>query len=214
MTVYICGDSTAASYPAEDAPRMGWGQCLSEYIEGCEVVNCAAGGRSTKSFISEGRLVQIEEKLSAGDVMLIQFTHNDESPLVWRHTDEWTSFTHNLELFVDTARLYCATPVLMTGICLRSWKDGQLAESHGEYTDAVRALARRMNVPLIDMYALSRKLVEALGEEGSKKLFMHLEKGACPRYPEGMADDAHSSEEGARAFAQAIACEMKRLHLV
>ena len=151
MTIYICGDSTAASYTPEQAPITGWGQVLSEFLPGVRVENRAMGGRSTKSFLSEGRLQRIETEIQPGDLLLIQFTHNDTSDLVWRHTDPWTSFYHNLEIYVDTAMLHRARPVLMTPICRRYWRDGQLLETHGDYPNVIRALAAQRNVPLIDI---------------------------------------------------------------
>ncbi len=96
MTIFICGDSTAASYKPEQAPQTGWGQALPEILPGVRVENRAAAGRSSKSFLAEGRLQKIETELRPGDLLLIQFTHNDCSDLVWRHTDPWTSFYHTL----------------------------------------------------------------------------------------------------------------------
>ncbi len=116
MTIYICGDSTAATYPPENAPITGWGQLLGDYLPNVNVVNKAVGGRSTKSFLAEGRLTDIERTIQPGDLLLIQFTHNDTSDLVWRHTDPNTSFSANLEIYVDTARLHGAIPVLVTPI--------------------------------------------------------------------------------------------------
>ena len=214
MTIYVCGDSTAASYQPEEAPITGWGQCLEGFVGNNRVINCAAGGRSTKSFLAEGRLVRIEEQIEAGDILLIQFTHNDTSDLVWRHTDEWTSFINNLNIFVDTAYLHKATPVLMTAICRRYWRDGVLLESHGEYTDAIRTLAGMRNVPLIDLYRKSRELVLSLGEEESKKLYLYAEPGRYPHYPEGSRDDTHTQKAGAMAYAQITAAELKRLGLL
>lgn len=214
MTIFVCGDSTASDYPAGQAPQAGWGQHLGGFTGDVAVVNAARGGRSTKSFLSEGRLTEIEQRLSDGDTLLIQFAHNDESDLVWRHTDPWTSYTNNLSIFVDTARLYSALPVLVTPICLRLWRDGQFAESHGDYLKAVHVLARQKNVPLIDMYACSRELVMRLGDEGSKKLYMHLEKGAYPAFPEGKADDTHTQRAGAEAFARFAAQELRRLGII
>ncbi len=98
MTIYICGDSTAATYPPENAPITGWGQLLGDYLPNVNVVNKAVGGRSTKSFLAEGRLTDIERTIQPGDLLLIQFTHNDTSDLVWRHTDPNTSFSANLEI--------------------------------------------------------------------------------------------------------------------
>ncbi len=214
MTIYVCGDSTAASYKPEEAPITGWGQLLHEFVPGVRVENRAMGGRSTKSFLSEGRLQKIETEIQPGDLLLIQFAHNDESDLVWRHTDPWTSFYHNLEIYVDTAILHGARPVLMTPICRRMWRDGKLLESHGDYLDAIRVLAAQRNVPLIDMYLKSLQYVRALGDEASKKLYLHLEKGAYPAWPNGNADDTHTRRAGAEAYARMTAEALKELGLV
>ena len=211
MTIYICGDSTAASYKPEQAPIMGWGQALGELLPGVRVENRAMAGRSTKSFLSEGRLQKIETEIQPGDLMLIQFTHNDVNELVWRHTDPWTSFYHNLEIFVDTAILHGARPVLLTPICLRSWRDGRLLESHGEYPDAIRVLAARRNVPLIDLYEKSNALVREMGDEESKKLYLHVEPGVYPAYPNGNMDDTHTKRAGAEAYAQVVAEALREL---
>ena len=205
MTIYVCGDSTAAGYKPEEAPITGWGQMLGECLPGVRVENRAMGGRSTKSFLSEGRLQKIETEIQPGDLLLIQFSHNDESDLVWRHTDPWTSFYHNLEIYVDTALLHQAQPVLMTPICRRCWQDGQLLESHGDYLNAIRVLAARRNVPLIDMYEKSAMLVRSLGDEESKKLYLHLAPGLYPAYPNGSCDDTHTQRAGAEAYAKMTA---------
>lgn len=214
MTIFVCGDSTAASYKPEEAPITGWGQVLGEFTPGIRVENRAMGGRSTKSFLSEGRLQKIETEIQPGDLLLIQFTHNDTSDLVWRHTDPWTSFYRNLEIYVDTAILRGARPVLMTPICRRYWRDGALLESHGEYPDAIRLLAFRRNVPLIDIYQESTRLVRELGDEESKKLYLYAEPGVYPAYPNGSADDTHTQRAGAEAYARMTAEALKKNGLI
>ncbi len=214
MTVYICGDSTAASYAPEDAPVTGWGQKLGQFLPGVRVENRAFAGRSSKSFIAEGRLQRIEKEIAPGDLLMIQFTHNDGSDLVWRHTDPWTSFLNNLSIFVDTALQNRAVPVLVTPICQRNWRNGILEESLGEYPAAVRTLAGTRNVPFIDLYRESRRIVTEAGEEDSKKLYMHVPAGIWPKYINGQTDDTHTRPEGAEAFARAAADEMKKLGLV
>ena len=209
MTIYLCGDSTAASYPPERAPMMGWGQALGELLPGIPVENRAMAGRSTKSFLSEGRLQRMEAEIAPGDWLLIQFTHNDSSDLVWRHTDPWISFRNNLELFIDTALRLNACPVLLTPICLRHWEAGKLLDSHGPYPEVIRFLAARHNLPLIDLYAESFRLVQEMGEEESRKLFMHVEPGVYPDYPEGKTDDAHTRRAGAEAFARIVAEKLR-----
>ncbi len=214
MTIFVCGDSTAASYQPEEAPITGWGQVLCEFIPGVRVENRAMGGRSTKSFLSEGRLQRIETEIQPGDILLIQFTHNDTSDLVWRHTDPWTSFYHNLEIYVDTAILHGAQPVLMTPICRRYWRDGKLLESHGEYPDAIRVLAAQRNVPLIDIYEKSTALVRELGDEESRKLYLYAEPGVYPAYPNGSADDTHTQRAGAETYARMTADALKNFGLM
>ena len=209
MTIYVCGDSTAASYKPEEAPITGWGQVLSEFVPGARVENRAMGGISSKSFLSEGRLQRIETEIQPGDLLLIQFTHNDTSDLVWRHTDPWTSFYHNLEIYVDTAMLSGARPVLLTPICRRYWRDGKLLESHGEYPDVIRVLAAQRNVPLIDIYEKSTALVRQLGDEESKKLYLYAAPGVYPAYPNGSADDTHTQRAGAEAYARMAAEGLK-----
>ena len=214
MTIYSCGDSTAATYKPSEAPITGWGQMLSGFVGDISVENRAMGGRSTKSFLSEGRLQKIETEIQPGDLLLIQFTHNDTSDLVWRHTDPWTSFYHNLELYVDTAILHQARPVLLTPICRRYWRDGVLLASHDDYPDVIRMLARQRNISLIDLYEKSVNLVRKLGDEESRKLYMHVEKGIYPAYPEGNTDDTHTQRAGAEAYASMVAEDLKRYGLI
>ena len=214
MTIYICGDSTAMSYTPEEAPITGWGQMLQPLVGEIRVENRAMGGRSTKSFIAEGRLQRIEKEIQPGDLLLIQFTHNDTSDLVWRHTDPWTSFYHNLEIYVDTAILHGARPVLLTPICRRYWRDGALLESHGEYPEAIRLLAKQRNVPLIEVYEKSTALVRSLGDEESRKLYLYVEKGLYPAYPEGSTDDTHTQRLGAETYARMVADDLKQLGLI
>lgn len=151
MTIYICGDSTAASYAPERAPITGWGQVLGEFLPGTEIINHAMAGRSSKSFLAEGRLIPVEMAIRLGDLLLIQFTHNDRNDLTWRHTDARGSFMNTLSIYVDTALIHGATPVLMTPIPLRQWENGELVDTHGAYPDAIRELARRRGIPLLEI---------------------------------------------------------------
>ncbi|MBR6028192.1 MAG: rhamnogalacturonan acetylesterase [Clostridia bacterium] len=214
MTIYICGDSTAASYTENETPFMGWGQALPALLPGVKVDNQARAGRSSKSFLAEGRLQAIEPLLQPGDLLLIQFAHNDESNLVWRRTEPRGSFLNCLSLYVDTARLWGAVPVLLTPICVRTWLNGKLQPSHGEYPEAVRTLARQRAVPLLDLYRESFRAVKALGEEGSRALYLHVAPGLYPACPEGCADDTHTGKAGAEAFAKMVAEGLQALHLI
>ena len=214
MKIIICGDSTAAAYNPEETLMTGWGQRLGAYIPDAEIRNHAMAGRSTRTFLSEGRLERAAAELDAGDLMLIQFGHNDENTeKPERYADPDKAYPENLGLFVRAAREKGAVPVLMTPICIRNWKDGRLESSHGVYPQAVRETAAKLGVPLVDLYKDSLRIVDAAGEENSRTLFMNLAPGEDPREPEGRTDNAHTRLAGADQFARAAALRLAELHL-
>lgn len=214
MTIFICGDSTAATYAPENAPITGWGQVLGEFIPGAEIVNKSMGGRSTKSFLADGRLVAIEQAIQPGDLLLIQFTHNDTSDLVWRHTDPYTSFAANLALYVDTARIHGATPVLMTPIPRRYWRNGELLDAHGDYPDAIRLVAMQKGVHLLEITQEAMKALRDMGEEATYPLYMNVEPGLYPAYPNGSKDDTHTQRAGAEFYARMTADMLRQQGLI
>lgn len=210
VTVFTIGDSTMADKDTLGSPERGWGMALPGFFDPARVAfeNHAVNGRSTKSFIDQGRWNAVVEKLEAGDWVFIQFGHNDakqEDPA--RYADPWGDYTDNLARFIREAEAKGAHPVLMTSIVRRHFApDGTLTDTHGDYPAAVRALAAKSGVPLIDMEAASRVLIGAMGEEASRSLFMVLEPGIWPKYPDGLTDNTHLVWEGARAIA-ALAVE-------
>lgn len=214
MTIYICGDSISASYGPDRAPMTGWGQLLSCYTGSVKVDNQAFPGRSARSFLNEGRLQKIEKELRPGDLMLIQFTHNDESPLLWRYAAPRTFFTDALTVYIDTAREYGAVPVLLTPVCMRNFVNGKLKNTHGDYPLAMEELADKTGTACLDMYGFSFHQVQELGEEGSKNFFLHTDKGAYPAFPEGSSDNAHLKYTGADILARWTAQELKALKLI
>ena len=214
MTIFICGDSTAAAYKPEQAPITGWGQVLEELLPGVRVANRAMGGRSTKSYLADGRLVAIEKEIQPGDLMLIQFAHNDGSDLVWRHTDPHTSFAANLAIFVDTARIHGAIPVLMTPTPRRCWQEGQLVDLLGEYPDAIRRVAMQKGTALLDISREGMKALADLGEEATRALYMNVEPGLYPAYPNGSKDDTHTQRAGAELFARITARLLREQGLI
>lgn len=214
MTIHICGDSTAATYKPEQAPITGWGQVIGEILPEAAFVNHSIGGRSSKSFLSEGRFVTVEKALQAGDIVLIQFGHNDGSDLVWRHTDANTSFVNNLCIFVDTARMHGAIPVLLTHTPCNWWRDGVYPGHPGTYAAATRRLAVQRSVPLIDVLASGEDAIRAMGEEEASRLFMNVDPGIYPAYPNGSKDNTHTQRAGAELFARIVADGLTKLRLV
>lgn len=211
MRIFICGDSTAASYTKEKAPLTGWGQVLGEWLPEAEIHNHAMAGRSTKSFLAEGRLIGVEKEIRPGDLLLIQFAHNDNNDLVWRHTDPHTSFAANLMLFVDTARQHGAVPVLLTPIPVRNWENGVLQDWHGAYPEAIRRVAMQRGVPVLDITREGSRALQDMGEEATEALYMNVAPGSYPGYPDGSEDNVHTQREGAMLYAR-IAAEQLRAH--
>lgn len=213
-TLHIAGDSTAAQKYADAAPETGWGMALPFFLgRGLTVANHAMNGRSSKSFIDEGRLSALLEGVRPGDLVLIQFGHNDEKtedPA--RGTDPYTTYQEYLRQYVKGARARRAEPVLLTPVERRRFAaDGTARPTHGEYPAAMRALAAEERVPLLDLQALSLARWQELGPDGTEPYFNWLEPGESPNYPDGKQDNTHFRPAGAidvaRATARALGAE-------
>ena len=214
MTIHICGDSTAQSYTEDKAPITGWGQVIGEYLPGIEINNRAMAGRSTKSFLAEERLEAIKPLLSKGDLLLIQFAHNDWNEKPERHTEPYTTYTENLNVFIDAALDRGAVPVLLTPIPMRCWEDGQLKDMHGEYPVAMRQLALQRGVALLDVYEHGLRALTDMGEAATEPLYMNFDAGLYPAYPDGSKDNAHTQRAGAELYASIVADLLKKNNLV
>lgn len=212
--LFLAGDSTMAIFEADRYPQMGWGQTLSYYFTDEIIVrNYAASGRSTKSFITEGRWAAIEQEFQRGDYVLIQFGHNDQKRDEERATKPFTSYQDNLRFFIRRARVFGVIPILLTSIARRHFDEkGHLEATHGDYPQAVRELAETEGVDCIDMLTLTREALQAQGAERSKKWFMRLEPGEYPAYPDGQEDDTHLHERGAHQHCRIFVKELIRLN--
>ena len=201
-TWFLCGDSTMADYPSERYPMMGWGQRLQSLLrENAYVENCAVNGRSSKSFVAEKRLNFIELCLRKGDKLIVSFSHNDEKPDPERSTHPRVTFPEYLGMYIDAARRQGAEPILATPIARRLFNEaGRLVPTHGAYPDAMRDLAVYRGVRLIDLEKATMRLVQAAGEEGSKRIYCHVPAGG-KNYPDGLEDNSHLQEEGAVQIA-------------
>jgi len=209
VIVYIAGDSTAATYGTEAAPQSGWGQVLADFI-GTAVVNGARPGASSKSFIDLGLLDPILGRITAGDCLIVSFGHNDakaEDPA--RFTEPATTYQEHLSRYVDQARARGASPVLVTPVERRHFNGaGVIVPSHGKYPAAMIALAADRGVPLIDLTASSTRLWNAEGPTGTRRYFLHVPAGQYPKYPDGIEDDTHFVEYGAREVARLVASSL------
>mgnify|MGYP001089242522 FL=1 len=226
VTIFMIGDSTMANKSLNGGNReRGWGHVLGGFFsEEVHVDNHAVNGRSSKSFIDEGRWAVVLDKIKPGDYVFIQFGHNDEKADSARHTEPGTTFDDNLRRFVKETREKGGIPVLFNSIVRRSFGHNEhavaeddmrkdmskdtmaeegnvLVDTHGKYLDSPRRVAEELEVPFVDMNKITHDLVEGLGTEASKKLFMWIPEGVCAACPKGRADNTHLNVYGARTIA-------------
>ncbi|QGY43970.1 rhamnogalacturonan acetylesterase [Maribellus comscasis] len=214
ISVYSIGDSTMASKKAEVYPETGWCQVIGQFFdETVTVHNHAVNGRSSKSFINEGRWQVVLDSLQKGDVVFIQFGHNDQKDYdTTRYTTPFGTYSENLTEFVKESREKGATPVLFTSIIRRKFgENGKLTDTHGDYPVATRKVANDLDVPLIDLQKITERWVNNLGDEASKKMFLWTKPNE--RFMEGRKDDTHLSVEGATKVAQLAIQELKKANL-
>ena len=228
FTVFMIGDSTMANKDTTGGKQeRGWGMVLQQYFDNHVVVdNHAVNGRSTKSFINEGRWDKVLAKIKPGDYVFIQFGHNDEKPQPDRHTDPGSTFDDNLRKFVNDTRSKGGIPVLFNAVVRRNFalkvqkndddeklrnldaKSGNnvlegdtLYDTHGDYRLTPANVAKEMGVVFIDANAITHELEQGLGREASKKLHMIFAPGEHPSLPKGRWDNTHYNIYGANQVA-------------
>ncbi|GIO90880.1 rhamnogalacturonan acetylesterase [Paenibacillus lactis] len=214
-TLFIAGDSTVANQPADGYPYAGWGQMLPAWMkQDAAVINAAASGRSSKSFVDEGRLDRIWTCMRPGDYLLIQFGHNDQKSDPSRYTEPFSTYKEHLRMYIDGCRERKAVPILVTSVHRRFFDDnGRLKDTHGDYVTAVRELAQEEQVPLVDLAAISMGLFNELGPEGTRSIFMWGAPGEWMNFPLGVSDNTHFQERGALRLAELVAEGLKSLAL-
>ena len=250
ITIFMIGDSTMANKPLEgDNQERGWGQMLSGFFtDDIHVDNHALNGRSSLSFINEGRWQEVYDAIQPGDYVFIQFGHNDEkiksenrgtrpgTPEPALCPDQWgrpASFDDNLRKFVNETRAKGGIPVLFNCIARRSFFENKnaaeeddlfgkgitlkaegdsLVETHiitrgdgtvDDYLEAPRRVARELNVPFVEMNAISKQVIQGEGVEGSKSLFCWLPANTYAACPKGREDNTHLRISGARKLCRA-----------
>lgn len=214
--IFIVGDSTASAYGPGRAPRMGWGQVLEPlYNDYISVFNLAKSGRSTRSYIDEGYFAALETHLDKGDFLLVQFGHNDQkTDRPKRYAPAGTLYKELLKRYVGLAKEKGAKPVLLTSVVRRHYEGGELVPTLSAYTAAMMEVAEEASVDLIDMNSMTRSMVLAAGEEGSKTLYLHLKKGASPLSAHAdVVDNTHFSAKGAYVVAAMVADALDQLGL-
>lgn len=234
VTVYMIGDSTMADKDMKKAPEeRGWGMMLQGYFtEKIEVENYAVNGRSSKSFIDEGRWKKVYDKMKPGDYLIIQFGHNDEkSKDSLRYTRPWQEFAENYRTFIRGAKEKGATPIVMNCVVRRNFYNAKtkkeiddealrsvnrdkfsisdekinsdtLVDTHGDYAKVPAVVAKEMGVAFVDANKISKDLENGLGANGSRELHMVKYNGK---------DNTHYNVYGARIMASLLVDEIAKV---
>lgn len=203
VRLFLVGDSTMADKSSpNDNPERGWGMVLPTFFnDNILIENHARNGRSTKTLIAEGRWDFLIRRVTTGDFVVIQFSHNDEVETKRAYTP-LPDFEENFRRFVREVRAKGAIPILCTPVARRKFDSiGNLIDTHPIYPQAIIRVASEMKVPLIDMEKKSEEILKKYGVEDSKKLFMHIEPGVWKSIPNGRQDDTHFVEKGALEMA-------------
>ncbi|MGN6374269.1 MAG: rhamnogalacturonan acetylesterase [Sphingomonas sp.] len=214
--IFIASDSTAAHYTPSQYPQMGWGMFLQCVVPNdVRVIDMAHGGRSTKTYVSDGFWRQLLDRLQPGDTVLIQFGHNDEDTTkMFRHVDP-PQFAKNLTQFVADVRARQATPVLLTPIARDEFDpSGKIKETHGAWAQAVHQVAAATHTPLVDLDARAQAFFGHVGAGKADRYYMiYTPADHIPQFPQGHHDTTHLNELGARAAAAIVGQGLAALDL-
>ena len=211
-TIFLCGNSTVVDQDYE--PWASWGQIIPRFFNDkiC-FANYAESGESANTFIAAGRLKKALSQMKKGDYIFMEFGHNDQKQK-GPGKGAYYSYMTSLKTFIDEARARGAHPVLVTPTQRRSFgPDGKIKDTHEDYPEAMRWLAAKENIPLIDLNEMTRTFYEAMGVEESKKAFVHYPAGTYPNQTKDFADNTHFNPYGAYEIAKCIIEGMKKLNL-
>ena len=201
-TVFLCGNSTVVDQDEE--PWASWGQMITRWMDpAVSIANYAESGETATTFIAAGRLKKALTQMKAGDYIIMEFGHNDQKQKT-PGSGAYYNFATALKTFVDEARKRGAHPIFVTPTQRRSFQNGKIQDTHGDYPEAMRWVAEREGVPLIDLHSMTRTLYEAMGEEQSKRAFVHYPAHTYPGQNEALADNTHFNPYGAYQIAKCI----------
>ncbi|WP_270171092.1 rhamnogalacturonan lyase family protein [Paenibacillus sp. SYP-B4298] len=214
--VYLAGDSTVQTYDPYWEPQAGWGQMIEQFFsDAVSFENHAIGGRSSKTFITEGRLDAVLQKIRPGDYFLIQFGHNDSTISRPERYASPADYKVYLKTHLDGARQRGATPILVTPMGRRDFNEatGTFNVSFPDYVQAMKEVAMEQGVALVDLSALSVAYYNSIGPEASRSVFLHVPPGIYQAFPNGSEDNTHFQEYGAIQIARLLATGIQALNI-
>ncbi len=210
-TVFLCGNSTVVDQ--EDEPWASWGQMITRWFTPqVAIANYAESGLSCTTFLAQLRLDKILTQLKPGDYVIVEFGHNDEKEKK-AGDGAWYSYSRNLKIFADRVREAGGNIIFCTPTARRFFNDDHktIKNTHGDYPEAMKTVARRENVPVIDLTAMSTAFYEALGEEGSKRSLVHYPANTFPGQDKPLADNTHFNPFGACEIAKMVVMGLKQI---
>lgn len=208
-TVYLCGNSTVVDQ--EDEPWASWGQMITRWFgPQVAIANFAESGLSCTTFLAQLRLDKILSQLKKDDYVIVEFGHNDEKEKK-AGDGAWYSYSRNLKIFVDRVRAAGGHIIFCTPTARRFFKDGHIENTHGDYPAAMKAVAEREQVPVIDLTQMSTVFYETLGEEGSKRALVHYPANTFANQKKPLADNTHFNPYGAWEIAKMVVMGLKQI---
>ena len=210
-TVFLCGNSTVVDQDSE--PWASWGQMITRWFgPQVAIANFAESGETASTFIGANRLAKALSMMKAGDYLIAEFGHNDQKQR-GPGMGAYYNFATALKTFIDETRARGATPIFVTPTQRRSFRDGRIQETHADYPAAMAWVAEREQVPLIDLHEMTRTFYETLGEEPSKRAFVHYPAGSYPGQTTDFKDNTHFNPYGAYELAKCVIEGMRQLGL-
>ena len=220
-TIFLCGNSTVVDQGTE--PWASWGQMFTRwFVEqslnpqpstlNISIANYAESGLTATSFMAQNRLEKILSVIREGDYVICEFGHNDEKEK-GPGTGAWYHYSVALKKFVDMVRAKKGNIIFCTPTQRRFFDaEGKIKNTHGDFPAAMKAVAERENVPLIDLSAETKTLFETMGVEGSKHLLVHYPMGTFPWQQKKFSDNTHFNPFGAYEVSKLVVMGLKRLN--
>lgn len=203
ITVFLAGNSTVVNQ--DDEPWASWGQMIPRFFKpGVAIANHAESGLTLASFIGSGRLSKVLSVMKPGDYLFIEFGHNDQKEK-GANDGAYQSYTERLKMFISETRKKGGIPIIVTSTSRRSFDSvGKIQNTLGDFPEAARKVAQSENVALIDLNKMTTQLFNALGEEQSKKAFVHYPANRFPGQNTPLADNTHFNPYGAYEIAKCV----------
>ena len=210
-TVFLCGNSTVVDQ--EEEPWASWGQMITRWFgPQVAIANYAESGLSCTTFLAQLRLDKILSQLKKGDYVIVEFGHNDEKEKK-AGDGAWYSYSRNLKIFADRVRAAGGNIIFCTPTARRSFDaEGHIINTHGDYPEAMKAVAQREQIPVIDLTKMSTTFYEALGVEGSKRALVHYPANTFANQDKPLADNTHFNPYGAWEVAKMVVMGLKQIN--